>query len=170
MGAAADSSKSLAAVCYCTLAAHLRPAPHHPAPGKTSGYLVAHPRCPFGPSGHFKIDVETHYVCSSVEYDYNQTLICGLPAGCACGDVLCPYGSGCAFGKCIYDENARDGQPIDKDNNISCKLTTIKAPRHDFKCDALGWTCQGTDCPCGDASCNPGDVCIASGTCASVIK
>ena len=121
-------------------------------------------------SYYFQIDVETHYVCSSVEYDYNKTLICGLPAGCACGDVLCPYGSGCAFGKCIYDENARDGQPIDKDNNISCKLTTIKAPRHDFKCDALGWTCQGADCPCGDASCNPGDVCIAPGTCASVIK
>ncbi|MBQ8038150.1 MAG: hypothetical protein IJ268_14270 [Proteobacteria bacterium] len=121
-------------------------------------------------SYYFHIQESSRPVCSSWDFNYSETLICGLPSGCACGDIICPMGSACLGAQCDYNEDARDGQPIDKDNNISCKMTTIKAPRHDFKCDALGWTCQGTDCPCGDKDCKTGEICIASGTCASVIK
>ena len=121
-------------------------------------------------SYYFNIQETSRPVCSSFDFDYDETRICALPDGCTCGKDICPYGSRCSADTCVYDENARDGQPLDDDNNITCKRTTIKPPHKDFKCDALGWTCKGTDCPCGDATCKTNEVCIAPGTCAAIIQ
>lgn len=106
---------------------------------------------------YFHVEEVLKGMCSSSTIDADYSAICGDPKGCACGDARCPMGATCLDGQCQLS-----------DEETTCKSTHLDAQHGDFKCGTLGWTCTGENCPCGDATCKPLEICLKSGLCVPV--
>ena len=113
-------------------------------------------------SYYFQLWIFMRPECTDLFGNYEYSAICALPQGCPCGTEICPYGETCKDNRCNTSDD------FDKQGNALCHFTRLAPPIYDFQCGALGWTCNGPTCPCGDAQCRPSELCLKPGLCVPV--